>query len=205
MGRRRFRVTAKRSTRSAISASHPQSKLAPRVPRRPPKQARPGAVGVARKDQGVSMKRSWTALAVAAVAVLAVASCNDYGNTFQNNTGATILSISPSVVSAGSADFVLTVNGGTFVKGTVVQWNGKTLDSTLPTDSAGNILGNIITAKVPPALVAKPGVATIITLSPATGAGRNGLSNPVALVINPPPNPLPVLSSITPNTAVAGT
>ncbi len=151
------------------------------------------------------MKRSWTALAVAAVAVLVMASCNDYGNTFQNNTGATILSISPSVVSAGSPNFVLTVNGGTFVKGTVVQWNGKTLDSTLPTDSAGNILGNIINANVPAALVTKSGLATIIALSPATGAGRNGLSNPVALVINPPPNPLPVLSSITPNTAVAGT
>jgi hypothetical protein len=150
------------------------------------------------------MKRSWTALAVAAVAALAVVGCNDYGNTFQNNTGATILSISPSVVSAGSPDFVLTVNGGTFVAKTIVQWNGKSLDSTLPTDSAGNILGNIITAKVPAALVAKSGVATIITLSPASGAGTNGLSNPVAFTVNPPPNPQPVLTSITPNTAVAG-
>src|SRR6267143_7156634 len=197
-------ATAKRSTRSAISASHPQSTRAPRVPRRPPKQASPDAVGLARKDQGVSMKRYWTALAVAAVVVLAVAGCNDYGNTFQNNTGATILSISPSAMSAGGPDFVLTVNGGTFVAKTVVQWNGKTLDSTLPTDSAGNILGNIITAKVPAALVANSGLATIITLSPAKGAGTNGLSNPIALVINPPPNPLPVLTGITPNTAVAG-
>src|SRR6267378_7443364 len=192
-------ATAKRSTRSAISASHPQSTLAPRVPRRSPKQASPDAVGLARKDQGVSMKRSWTALAVAAVAVLAVAGCNDYGNTFQNNTGATILSISPSVVSAGSADFVLTVNGGRFVAKTVVQWNGKALDSTLPTDSAGNILGNVITAKVPAALVAKSGLATIITLSPTTGTGTNGLSNPYVFTINPPPNPLPTLSSVTPN------
>ena len=150
------------------------------------------------------MKRSWTALAVAAAAVLAVAGCNDYGNTFQNNTGATILSISPLVVSAGSPEFVLTVNGGTFVAKTVVQWNGKTLDTTLPTDSAGNILGYVITAKVPAALVAKAGVATIITVSPASGAGRNGLSNPVAFTVNPPPNPLPALTGITPNTAVAG-
>jgi WD40 repeat protein len=149
------------------------------------------------------MKRSWTALAVAAVAVLAVG-CNDYGNTFQNNTGAVIRSIAPSVISAGSADFVITLNGGTFVKGTVVQWNGKTLDTTLPTDSTGAILGNIATARVPAALVAKSGIATIITLSPASGSGTNGLSNPVAFVINPPPNPLPALTSITPNTAVAG-
>jgi hypothetical protein len=150
------------------------------------------------------MKRSWTALAVAGVAVLAVAGCNDYGNTFQNNTGATITSISPLVISAGSGDFTLTVNGGTFVKGTVVQWNGKTLDTKLPTDSAGNILGNIATATVPAALVANSGVATIITLSPAYGAGRNGLSNPIAFTINPAPNPLPTLTTITPNTAVAG-
>jgi hypothetical protein len=151
------------------------------------------------------MKRSWTALAVAVVAVLAVAGCNDYGNTFQNNTGATIISISPSVISAGqTSDFTLTVNGGTFVKGTVVQWNGKTLVTTLPTDSAGNILGSIATATVPKALVANSGVATIITLSPAYGAGRNGLSNPIAFIINPPPNPQPTLTGITPNTAVAG-
>jgi len=150
------------------------------------------------------MKRSWTALAVAAVAVLAVAGCNDYGNTFQNNTGATITSISPLVVSAGSPDFVLTLNGGRFVAKTIVQWNGKTLDTTLPTDSAGNILGNVITAKVPAALVAKSGLATINTLSPATGTGTNGLSNPYVFTINPPPNPLPTLSSVTPNTAVRG-
>jgi hypothetical protein len=138
------------------------------------------------------------------VAVLAVAGCNDYGNTFQNNTGATITSISPSVISAGQInDFTLTVNGGTFVKGTVVQWNGKTLVTTLPTNSAGNILGNIATATVPKALVANSGVATIITLSPAYGAGRNGLSNPIVFTINPLPNPQPGLTGITPPTKVA--
>jgi hypothetical protein len=51
------------------------------------------------------MKRSWTALAVAAVAVIVVAGCNDYGNTFQNNTGARVLSVAPSVISAGGPDF----------------------------------------------------------------------------------------------------
>src|SRR3984893_8409960 len=137
------------------------------------------------------MKRSWTAFAVAALAAVAGAGCNDYGNTFQNNTGATITSISPAVISAGGGDFILTVNGGVFVAKTVVQWNGKTLETTLPTDASGNILGSIATAKVPAALVAKSGVATIITLSPATGTGRNGLSNPVAFIVNPPPNPMP--------------
>jgi hypothetical protein len=150
------------------------------------------------------MKVSWTALAVAAVAVLGVAGCNDYGNTFQNNTGATIISISPSVVSAGTGQFMLTVNGGTFVAQTVIQWNGKTLKTVVPTDASGNILGNIVTAVIPASLVASPSIATINTVNPASGAGNNGLSNTISLVINPPPNPVPVFSSMSPMTSVAG-
>lgn len=147
--------------------------------------------------------RSWTALAVAAAAILAVAGCNDYGNTFQGNTGATITSISPSQWSAGNGGFTLSVFGGAFVKGTVIQWNGKTIPTTLPTDSLGNILGNIATATVSADLVAKPGVVNINTLGPAYGAGQNGLSNPMAFNINPPKNPVPTLTGVSPNAAVA--
>ena len=150
------------------------------------------------------MKRFWTALAVALMAIFAVAGCNDYGNTFQNNTGALVTFLSPGQVSAGNADFTLTVNGSGFVLKTVVQWNGKSLATTVPVDSTGAALGNIVTATVPAALVAKAGVATVITLNPASGAGNNGLSNPVAFIINPPPNPLPGLAGISPASAVAG-
>jgi hypothetical protein len=150
------------------------------------------------------MKRSWTALAVAIVAVLAGESCNDTGSTFQNNTGATLTSLSPSVVSAGSPGFVLTVNGGVFVAKTIVQWNGQNLVTTVPTNSSGVVLGNVVTAKVPASLVAKPGLAAVNTLSPFNGSGQNGLSNPISIVINPPPNPLPTLTSINPNAIVAG-
>ena len=143
------------------------------------------------------MKRSWTALAVALAAVFALTSCNDYGNTFQNNTGATLLFLSPSQISAGSPDFTLTVNGGGFVAKTVVQWNGKTIPTTVATNSAGNVTS--VTAAVAAALVAKPGSATVITLNPATGTGNNGLSNPIAFIINPPPNPTPNITSISPN------
>jgi hypothetical protein len=150
------------------------------------------------------MKRSLTALAVAIVAVLAVAGCNDYGNTFQSNTGATLTSLSPSDTTAGHPDFILTVNGGTFVAKTVVQWNGQTLVTTVPVDSSGNVLGNVVTAKIPASLVAKAGTAAVNTLSPFNGTGQNGLSNPIAFVINPPPNPQPTLTSVNPNAIVAG-
>ncbi len=86
----------------------------------------------------------------------------------------------------------------------MVQWNGKPLATTVAVDSTGAALGNAVTATVPAALIAIPGVATIITVNPASGAGNNGLSNPIAFIINPPPNPAPVLTNITPNTKAAG-
>jgi hypothetical protein len=148
------------------------------------------------------MKRSWTAPAVALVAVFAVAGCNDYGNTFQNNTGATLFSLSPPQISAGHADFTLTLNGGGFVKGTVVQWNGKTIPTTLTFDTAGNVTS--VTATVATALIAKPGIASVNTLNPFHGTGQNGLSNPVAFTINPPANPIPTLTNISPTSDTAG-
>jgi hypothetical protein len=142
------------------------------------------------------------------LAIFAVAGCNDYGNTFQNNTGALVSFLSPGQISACSAncaDFTLTVNGNGFVLKTVVQWNGKPLATTVPVSSTGAALGNVVTATVPAALIAKPGVVTIITLNPAYGAGQNGLSNPVAFIINPPPNPIPVLTNLSQNTSPAST
>ncbi len=150
------------------------------------------------------MKRPWTALAVALLTIFALAGCNDYGNTFQNNTGAVVSFLSPSQISAGNGDFTLTLQGGGFVLKTVVQWNGKPLATTVPVDSTGAALGNVVTAVVPAAMVAKPGVATVLTLNPASGAGQNGLSNTITFIINNPPNPVPAVSSVSPTSAVVG-
>ncbi|HEY6358910.1 MAG TPA: hypothetical protein VIX35_11730 [Vicinamibacterales bacterium] len=148
---------------------------------------------------GMSAPRLTLGLAIAAI--FAVAGCNDYGNTFQNPTGAAINSLSPADANAGGSDFTLTVVGAGFVVKTVVQWNGKTIATQVQTDSSGNVTG--ITATVTAALIAKPGTAFINTLSPFSGAGNNGLSNSIAFVINPPPNPVPVLTSMSPTSAAA--
>ncbi|HUC55511.1 MAG TPA: IPT/TIG domain-containing protein [Candidatus Cybelea sp.] len=154
------------------------------------------------------MKRSWTALAVALVAVFAVAGCNDYGNTFQNNTGAVISFLSPSQVPAclpatgtTCSDVTLTLNGAGFVLQTKVRLNGQTLVTTVPADSTGAALGNVVTAVAPAALLGKPGTATVVTVNPASGAGQNGLSNTVTLLIDNPPNPAPGVSSVSPTCA----
>src|SRR5580704_7357895 len=148
------------------------------------------------------MKRSWAALAVALISILAIAGCNDYGNTFQNNTGASVTFLSPSNISAGSPDFTLTINGSGFVAQTYVTWNGKKLTTNVTLDSTKTIVLSV-TAAVPAALVAKPGAATVITQNPFSGAGNNGLSNPVTFIINAPPNPVPTLTSIAPATIAA--
>src|ERR1700730_11244817 len=148
------------------------------------------------------MKRFWTALAVALISILAIAGCNDYGNTFQNNTGAQVTFLSPSTISAGSPDFTLTINGSGVVAQTYVTWNGKNLNPLAMLDSSKTIVLSV-TATVPAALVAKPGTATVITQNPFSGAGNNGLSNPVTFIINPPPNPLPTLTSIAPGSIAA--
>src|SRR6266481_3431173 len=143
------------------------------------------------------MKGSWTALAVAFSAILAVASCNDYGNTFQGNTGAVISSLSPTNISAGGGDFTLTVTGAGFVQKTVVHWNGQNLATTF-VDSAS------LTAVVPAADTAKAGIFFVNTVSPHSGSQSNGLSNVVNFTVFPPPNPVPTISKMTPSCAVAG-
>jgi len=156
------------------------------------------------------MKRFWTAIAVALLAIFAAAACNDYGNTFQSPGGALVTFLSPSQVPACpapcTAGFTLTVNGRGFVAKTLVQWNGKSLETTVPTDSSGTPLGNVVTATVPASLIAAPGTAVVNTLNPNSnyGTGTNGLSNTIMFIINNPPNPVPTVTSVSPACAAVG-
>jgi len=151
------------------------------------------------------MKRFGAVCVLAFLAIFLIAGCNDYGNTFQGNTGASLTAISPSIVSAcGSScsDLTITLFGGPFVTQTVAQWNGKNLATTPTLDANSNVIN--LKAVVPKALIANPGKADINTLSPHSGSQNNGLSNTLAFIINPPPNPLPLVSSIAPGSAAPG-
>jgi hypothetical protein len=146
------------------------------------------------------MKRFWTAVAVAGFAFGLLAGCNDYNNSIQYNTGATLTNISPSGLPAGGASFLLTVNASAangFNTTTVIQWNGTALPKPNFIDAT------TITVTVPANLLAKPGTAYVNTLSAQTGTGQNGLSNTLAFNIYGTPNPLPTLTSVAPATASA--
>ena len=149
------------------------------------------------------MRRFWAVLLVTAerstlgialAAIFAVAGFNDYGNTFQNPTGAAINFLAPADANAGGSDFTLTVTSTSrgFVALSVVQWNGKTIASKY-------VSATQVTATVPAALIAKPGTAFVNTLQPHSGAGTNGLSNTLSFMINPAGNPVPAITSISPS------
>src|SRR5215470_10511421 len=101
--------------------------------------------------KGVLMKRFGAACAFALAVISWTAGCNDYGNTFQRPTGASLTSLAPSNASAGGGTFTLNLFGGGFVAKTVVQWNGKTIPTQVNLDSSNNVLG--ITATVDGSLV----------------------------------------------------
>jgi WD40-like Beta Propeller Repeat len=172
------------------------------------------------------MTRFWKPMAVALLAIIAVAGCNDYGNTFQSPGGAILTFLSPSQLPASTctqtsspscSSFALTLNGAGFVPQTRVQWNGKTcpLSSTSGAASATCITNitldtnnnvTALTATITAALYAKPGTANVNAINPNSnyGTGTNGLSNSLTFIIDNPSNPAPSVTSVAPACVVIG-
>ena len=160
------------------------------------------------------MKRFWTATAVAFLALGMVAGCNDYNTSIQYNTGASLTSISPSGLPAGTPSsgtvncpntptgvtnpcFTLFIQANAsngFTMQTVAEWNGQKLVTTY-VDTTD------VSAQVPYSLLAKAGTAYVNTYTPQSGTGMNGLSNALTFLIYGAPNPVPSLSSISPTSA----
>ncbi len=74
----------------------------------------------------------------------------------------------PDAVAPGAASFTLTVNGTGFVKGSVVNWNGIPLVTTLVSSSQ-------LTATVPALNVATNSTASITVSSPSPGGGASNV------------------------------
>jgi hypothetical protein len=111
----------------------------------------------------------------------------------QPNPTPALTTLAPNSIAAGSAAFLLTVNGASFVPGAVVNWNGSPRTTTFVSDSQ-------LTAQITAADVAAQGAANVTVANPAPGGGASN-----ALTFNvTPPNPVPTLTSLTPNTAAVG-
>ena len=107
-----------------------------------------------------------------------------------NNPQPSLAAISPAAVSAGSAAFTMTLNGANFVSDSVVQVNGSSRNTTF-------VSTNQLTASIPASDVAKGAYLSITVSSPAPGGGVTGA---ITLTVN---NPVPAISSISPNPLVA--
>jgi hypothetical protein len=111
--------------------------------------------------------------------------------TAASNPVPVITTLSPTSVSAGSGQFTLTVNGSSFINGSVVQWNGS------PRVTAFVNSGQL-TATITAADVLTANVDLITVFNPAPGGGT---SNVVNFFVT---TPIPSLSSLVPNSAIAG-
>jgi uncharacterized protein (TIGR03437 family) len=80
-----------------------------------------------------------------------------------------ISSLSPSSIAAGSAAFVLTVNGSNFVGGSVVRLNGNDRQTNF-------ISASQLTAQIPATDLAAASSAQITVVNPAPGGGASNVS-----------------------------
>jgi WD40-like Beta Propeller Repeat len=172
------------------------------------------------------MKWFWKASAIGLCGLGVLAGCNDYNNTVQYNTGATITNISPSALPAGTPTpgtvpncpnspasannpcftlFIVGTSTNGFQSTTLVEWNQKKLPVCTNTGATNGCSTYVdatdMTAYVPYSLVANPGTAYVNTWTPQSGTGNNGLSNALTFIIYGAANPYPQLSSVSPTSA----
>jgi len=107
------------------------------------------------------------------------------------NRRASLSSMTPSLASAGGADFTLTVTGSRFLPNSKVYWNGHTLATQYV--SATNL-----TATVSASNIATGGMAAVVVVNPAPGGGN---SETLFFRVLPP---TPQVTEIIPATAQVG-
>jgi inosine-uridine nucleoside N-ribohydrolase len=107
-----------------------------------------------------------------------------------NNPVPGLSTLSPASVVAGGSGFTLTVSGSNFVRGSVVQVNGANRSTAFVSASQ-------LTATIPASDIAVGGFVSITVFNAAPGGGT---SPALTLNVN---NPVPSISSISPNPALA--
>jgi hypothetical protein len=109
------------------------------------------------------------------------------------NSVPAITSLSPTAVAAGSAAFALTVNGTSFMNGSVVNWNGAARSTTF-------VSGTLLQAPITAADIATAGAAAVTVFNPSPGGGTSAASNFTITASNP----VPAIVSLSPNAVAAG-
>jgi len=106
----------------------------------------------------------------------------------------TISAISPNSAVAGNAAFTLTISGTNFVAASTVYFGGAALATTF-VDSTQ------LTAAIPASSVASTGMLAVTVTNAAPGGGT---SNAINFSVTGGSNPVPTISSLSPNCALVG-
>ncbi len=114
--------------------------------------------------------------------------------TAATNPVPTVTSLSPNTIAAGSAGFTLTVNGTGFVSGALVNFGGAIKATTFVNSTQ-------VTAAILATDVASVGTPAVFVNNPNPGGGP---SNSLTFTITAANNPLPTITSISPNSLSAG-
>ncbi len=109
-----------------------------------------------------------------------------------NNQLPAIASLNPSSAIVGGPAFTLTVSGSGFVSTSTVQWKGVNRTTTF-------VSPTVLTASIPASDIAATGTAAVTVVNPSPGGGTSNALN--FSIIDP--NPMPTLTSISPNTGMA--
>lgn len=105
-----------------------------------------------------------------------------------------ITGLSPSGVLAGSGSFNLTITGQNFVNASVVTVNGDNRNTTF-------VSATSLSVQIQSSDVADAGNVQVAVVNPP-GSGTGGASTPVSLIVK---NPVPTITSLSPNALAAGT
>lgn len=104
-----------------------------------------------------------------------------------------IATLNPASVNAGGADINLILEGGNFVSGTMVRWNGQ--------DRPTLFIGvTQLKVKISASDILSPGKAQLTAVNPGGFS-----SNPCSFTILDPVNPIPAIDGIVPSTIPAST
>ena len=106
-----------------------------------------------------------------------------------------ISNLSPAAAVAGGPAFTLSVNGSNFVSGSEVRWAGTPKPTTFVSPTQ-------LTAPITAADIAAAGSASVTVTNPSPGGGT---SAPATFAIDPPTNPVPTTTGVSPASIVAGT
>ena len=106
------------------------------------------------------------ALALLVCCFSVIAACSGDSSHKQNNPVPVLTSVSPTSATVGGAAFTLTVNGSSFVTGSIVRWNGAARTTTYVSSTQ-------LTAAIPAADLASTGAVQVAVANPIPGGGTS--------------------------------